>query len=226
MDETDNEETILTTKSIKIMKIKEWINENVDLKREENEVRDYKGYGFTLAAVGLIGGAATALIAVIMQTIFGSAAASQTILDIIVFAIVVALLAYLVWLLLPMFKDSTISIGSKVLTAVIALVCLAVPFIIGVYLIVLAVIALVGFVALWLVGKIWGSSEKANREDPDLIETMMGLGGRKGSKSDYDTIDSEDGTLYGDRIDKDTFRANGTTYKRTYEGAAEVWKEE
>ena len=27
-------------------------------------------------------------------------------------------------------------------------------------------------------------------------------------------------------VNHDTFRANGTTYKRTYEGAAEVCKEE
>ena len=208
------------------MKIKEWINENVDLKREENEIRDYKGYGFTLAAVGLVAGAATAFVTIILQTVFGSASASQTIVNFVATAIVVALIAYLVWLLLPMFKDSGISIGNKILTTVICLACVAIPFMIGIYLIVLAAIALVGIAALWIVGKIWGTSEKANDEDTDLITTMMGFGGKKGSKSDYDTIASEDGTLYGDRVDHDTFRANGTTYKRTYEGAAEVWKEE
>lgn len=95
-----------------------------------------------------------------------------------------------------MFKDPNISIGNKILTTVICFACLAIPFIIGIYLIVLAAIALVGFVALWTAGKIWWASQKANREYPDLIETMMGLDGRKGPKSDYDTIDSEDGKLY------------------------------
>lgn len=53
------------------MKIKERFNENVDLKREENEVRDNKGYGFALPAVGLMGGAAMAFIAIILQSFFG-----------------------------------------------------------------------------------------------------------------------------------------------------------
>ena len=78
------------------MNIKEWMSENIDFRREETEVRDYKGYGFTLAAVGLIAGAATAFIAIILQTVFGSASASQTIVDFVATAIVVALIAYLV----------------------------------------------------------------------------------------------------------------------------------
>lgn len=208
------------------MRIKEWIRDNVSLKRGDTEVRDYKGYGYTLGVVGLAAGGAMAIIVFIVQMIMGSATSSETVVNIIATAIIVALLAYLVWLLLPMFKDSSISIGSKVLTTVIALASLAVPFIIGIYVVVLAVIAVIGLAALWLGLKLLGSSQKADREDPDLIETMMGLGRRKGSKGDYDTINSEDGTLYGDRIDKDTFAANGTTYKRTYEGFSEVWKEE
>ena len=208
------------------MKFKEWIKNNIDFVREENEVRDNKGYVYTLALLGLVAGAAIGVIAIILQIVFGSAFASQTVLDIIVFVMVVALFAYLVWLLLPMFKDTTISIGSKVLTTLISLVCLAIPFIVGIYIVVLAVIAITAFAALWLAGKIWKSSDKAEKEDPDLIETMMGLGFKKRSKGNYDTVDSESGTLYGDRIDKDTFSANGTTYKRTYEGFSEVWKEE
>jgi hypothetical protein len=206
------------------MNIKEWIKENVNLKRKETEVRDYKGYGFTLAAVGLAGGAATAIIVVIMQTFLSSIAASDTILNVITAAIVLALLGYLVWLLLPMLKDSCISIGSKVLTCVISLACLAVPFVIGVYLIVLAFIVLVGLAAIWVMGKLWSASEKADKEDADMIDTMLGLGGKL--KDDSDTIVSGGGTLHGTRIDKDTFHANGTTYKRTYDGFSEVWKEE
>lgn len=210
------------------MKLNKWIKENVDFKRKETEVRDNKGYGYTLAAAGLLAGVVLGFIAIILQTVMSDDSNSETILDVIVPLILAAMLAYMVWLLLPMYKDSTIAIGAKILTTVIGLVCLAVPFVVGIYLIFIVVLAVLAWGVFWLLFKFLGISRKADREDPDLITTMMGFGGKKSRKSggDYDTIDSEDGTLYGDRIDKDTFIANGTTYKRTYEGIVEVWKEE
>lgn len=52
-------------------------------------------------------------------------------------------------------------------------------------------------------------------------DTLM-PGGRSGSsiQGPYG------GTLHGDRVDRDTFRANGTTYKREHEGFSEVWREQ
>lgn len=208
------------------MNIKEWIKDNVEFRRKETEIRDNQGYGATLAAAGLLTGAGLAIIVIILQMVMGSATAAQSVVNVIFTISGVALLAYLVWLLLPMYKNDSISIGSKVVTSLIALASIIIPFVIGAYIVVLAAIVLVFTAAFWIFGKIWSSSEKGKQESPDLIETMMGLGGGKKSSKDYDTIDSEDGTLYGDRIDHDTFSANGTRYKRTYEGAAEVWKEE
>ena len=214
------------------MKVKEWCDENLDFRREENEVRDNKGYCYTLAAVGLMGGVATGVLAVILQIILGDASFLQTVLDIVAYAIVAALLAYLIWLLLPMFKDPQIAVSAKVKTSLLSLACIAVPFIIGMYLILIAVIALIVLVAFWFAGKMWGVSEKANSKQGDLIDTMMGMatgmGGNNSSKDNdkYDTIMSEDGMLYGDRVDHDTFRANGTTYKRCYDGVVEVWRPE
>ena len=148
------------------MRIKEWIRDNVSLKREDTEVRDYKGYGYTLGVVGLAAGGAMAIIVFIVQMIMGSATSSETVVNIIATAIIVALLAYLVWLLLPMFKDSSISIGSKVLTTVIALASLAVPFIIGIYVVVLAVIAVIGLAALVLY--VNSPTPNVNREEEKI----------------------------------------------------------
>lgn len=157
------------------MKIKEWFKENVNLKREETEVRDNKGYAFTLGTLGLFAGAATGIIVMILQMVMGSASSSQTIVNIISTAIVIALLAYLIWLLLPMFKDSSISIGNKVLTTIVALVCLAIPFILGIYLIALAVMAIIAIAALWLGLKIWkpSSSSSSSEPDPDYFREMQ-----------------------------------------------------
>ena len=35
------------------MNIKNWLKKNVHFRREEKEVRDFKGYGYTLAAGGI-----------------------------------------------------------------------------------------------------------------------------------------------------------------------------
>ena len=208
------------------MNIKKWIKDNVEFRREETEIRDNQGYGATLAAVGLLTGAGLAVIVIILQMVMGSATAAQSVVNVLFAISGVAMLAYLVWLLLPMYKNDSISIGSKVVTSLIALASIIIPFVIGAYIVVLAAIVLVFTAAFWILGKIWSSSEKGKNENPDLIETMMGLGGGKKSSKDYDTIDSENGTLYGERIDHDTFSANGTRYKRTYDGVVEVWKEE
>ena len=210
------------------MDIKARMKEHVNFRREAEEVRDYKGYGYTLAVVGLLAGAATGIIVFVLQTVFSSATAeSDTLMNIVTTAIMVALLAYLVWLLLPMFKDAKASIGSKVVTTLVSLVCLAVPFIVGIYLVVLAIMAGVVLGVIWLMGKLWSSTEKPKAKEPDIIDTMLGLGGKVLTGGDHDdTIESGGGTLHGTRADKDTFYANGTTYKRTFEGASEVWKEE
>lgn len=149
------------------MKIKEWLKEHVNFKREAEEVRDNKEYAITLGVVGLIAGAIMGIVIVILQMVLGSATSAQKTTNILSVVVILALIAYLIWLLLPMFKDPSLSISSKIATTVISLVCLAVPFIIGVYLVVLAIMAVVVVVVLWLGLKIWGSSSSSSSSEPD-----------------------------------------------------------
>ena len=63
------------------MDIKKWYENNVNFRREESEVRDNKGYAYTLGAAGLIAGAATGVIVVILQTVLEGVSGSQSAAD-------------------------------------------------------------------------------------------------------------------------------------------------
>ena len=192
------------------MKLKQWFEKNVDFSRSDSEVRDKKGYGYTLAAAGFLGGALTGIVVMILQMAITDHDTMQTLANIVSGIIVIALLAYMVYLLLPFYQSGTESIGSMVLTTLFSLACLAVPFVVGVYFVVLMAVVFVALGCLWLIGKLMGTKSK-NSETSSDYDTIVGPGG---------------GTLYGDRIDNDTFVSSGVTYKRTYEGFVEVWKEE
>lgn len=191
------------------MKLNHWIKKNVDFSRGEAEVRDNKGYGYTLAAAGFIGGVVTGIAVLILQMIVSNHDTVQTLTNIVSGIIAIALLAYMVYLLLPFYQSGVTSIGGMVLKTIFALACLIVPFIIGVYAVVLMVIVLVALGCINLALKSMTSSSDDEK------------------KKDYDTIDGPGGVpLEGDRIDNDTFVSNGVTYKRTYEGFCETWKRE
>lgn len=144
------------------MKTKEWIKENVDFRREEKEVRNNKGYCATMGAVGLIVGAATGILVIILQFAVSGHEAQQKWISAVSIIAIVAMIAFLIYMLLPLFKDSKIEMGSKILTTLACIACLIVPFIIGIYAVVLVFMALAALAALWLALKIWGSSSSTS----------------------------------------------------------------
>ena len=109
------------------MNAKEWLDRNVDFKREDVEVRDNKGYCYTLAVVGIIMGAVTGVLAVILQFVIGSKASQEFWTNAIASVCVVIMLVYAGYLLLPMFKNPQIDLGSKVVTTLLALASLPFP---------------------------------------------------------------------------------------------------
>jgi len=192
------------------MKLKQWIKKNVNFSRGDTEVRDNTGYGYTLAAAGFLGGVLTGIVVIILQMVFTNHNTVQTLTDIVSWIIAIALFAYMVYLLLPFYQSGAAGIGGMVLKTLFALACVAVPFVVGIYFVALMAIALIALGGLWLIGKMMGTKSKSSNNSSEY-DTIVGPGG---------------GTLYGDRIDNDTFVSSGVTYKRTYEGFVEVWKEE
>ncbi len=192
------------------MNIKNWLKKNVHFCREEKEVRDFKGYGYTLAAGGISVGLLTGLVVMILQMAVKDSDTVQTLSSTAFVILGVGALAYMVWLILPMFQDPERSVGNKVVTALFSLACTIIPFILGIYAFILMMLVVIGLVAFFVFGKIMFPSKKKSKKS-GIFDSIVGPDG---------------GELYGDRVDKDTFYANGTTYKRTYDGFAEVWKEE
>jgi len=144
------------------MKAKDWLKENVDFRREEAEVRDNKGYCATTGAVGLIVGAVTGILVIILQFAVSGHEAQQKWISAVSVIAIVAMIAFLIYMLLPLFKDSSIEIGSKILTTLACIACLIVPFIIGIYAIVLVFMAVAALAILWLALKVWASSSSSS----------------------------------------------------------------
>ena len=140
------------------MKAKEWLTKNVDFSREETEVRNNMGYCATMAAIGFAVGIIVGILIIILQFAVSNPDTQQTWVNIIFAVGILAMLGYLVYMLLPLFKDKGVTIGSKVLTTLVSLVCLAGLFIIGIYLVVLLFMLVVALGALWLGLKVWASS--------------------------------------------------------------------
>lgn len=143
------------------MKTKEWFND-LDFRREETEVRENKSYALTMAAGGLGMGVITGILIVILQLVVSSHESQQAWIHTVTYAIGALMLAYLVYLLMPLFKDQTISIGSKVVTTLISLGSLIVPFIVGIYLVILMFMLVVGLGTLYLCLKLWLSSSNSS----------------------------------------------------------------
>ena len=176
------------------MKAKEWIKENIDFRREETEVRSNKGYCATMAAAGLAVGVVTGIIFIILQFAISNYEALQRWTNIIAGIALLALIAFLVYMLLPLFKDASLTMGAKMLTALLSVACLIVPFIIGVYLVMLIFMALAALAALWLALKIWGSSSSSSSSyKPPVHEGN----GPKSYKLDDGTIVTENSFTSG-----------------------------
>lgn len=144
------------------MKAKEWIKENVDFRREEAEVRDNKGYCATMGAVGLIVGAVTGILVIILQFAVSGHEAQQYWISAVSVIAIAAMIAFLIYMLLPLFKDTSVEISSKILTTLACIACLIVPFVIGIYAIVLVFMVLAALAILWLALKVWGSSSSSS----------------------------------------------------------------
>ena len=191
------------------MKAKEWIKENIDFHREDTEVRSNKGYCATMAAAGLAVGVVCGIIFIILQFAVSSHEAQQRWINIVAGIAILVMIAFFVYMLLPLFKDTSLTMGAKILTALLSVACLIVPFIAGVY--------LVYYVSKqicknWLALKIWGSSSSSSSSSyrPPVHEDN----GPKSYKLDDGTIVTEnsftsgyhgsDGNDYERNID-DTF---------------------
>ena len=144
------------------MKAKEWIKKNVDFRRENTEVRDNKGYCATMAAAGLAAGIVTGILIIILQLAINSHESQQTWISIVSCAVIMTMLSFMIYMLLPMYKDLTITIGGKILTTLACVASLIIPFIIGIYAIILLFIAAFALAALWLGLKVWGSSASSS----------------------------------------------------------------
>ncbi|MBQ8458056.1 MAG: hypothetical protein IJ540_10695 [Prevotella sp.] len=134
----------------------------MDFRREETEVRENKSYALTMAVGGLGMGVITGIIVVILQLVISGHDSQQTWINAVTYVIGALMLAYLVYMLLPLFKDPAITIGSKIITTLISLGCLIVPFIVGIYLVVLMFMVVVGIGTLYLCLKLWLSSSKSS----------------------------------------------------------------
>lgn len=140
------------------MKIKEWIRkiqEKVNLRREETEVRENKDYAITFAILGLITGMVVCTFIVIFQLFVSNLKTQNVLMQIVMNIGSIGLLAYVVWMLLPMFKSER-TIVDKVLTTLLALACAFIPYIIGIYLAMLFFFGLVILLVLWFAGKLMG----------------------------------------------------------------------
>lgn len=191
------------------MKINEWIDENVNFRREENEVRDNKGYGYTFAGAGLCVGVVTGILLIIVQFVTSSHSAQQTWSNIIFFAAMAALIAFGCYLLMPLLKDSEISIGSKILTVFISLASAVVPMIIAVWLAMIVFMVVVALAVLWLALKVWVSSNSSGGSAPSHHDRPSGP----------DKYELDDGTIVTDHGFGSYSGDDGHGYDRNMDGS-------
>ena len=139
------------------MKVNEWvqkIRKKANLRREETEVRENKAYAVTFAIVGVIAGMIVCTLLVILQFAVSDSKALEVVGQTIMNIVFVILLAYIVWMLLPAYKSSECTIMDKVLTTLLALVCVYVPYTIGIYLAMFFFVGLVVLIALYVFSKL------------------------------------------------------------------------
>ena len=140
------------------MKIKDWLTENVNFKRNSTEIRSNKGYGATMGAAGFATGIVTGIIIIILQFAVNSYDNQQTWINTVCAIALIAMVAYLIFMLLPVFADKSLSIADKICTTLISVGCLIGLFIAGIYITILLFMLVAAIVILWLALKVWLSS--------------------------------------------------------------------
>ena len=144
------------------MKIKEWIKENVVFRRDENEVRENKGYYATMGAAGLAAGIVAGIIIIILQFAVTGHDAQQNWINVVSIVALVAMIAFYIYMLIPVFKSTELDTASKVITGVISLLCIGGAFIAGIYITMLLFMVVAILVVLWLALKVWLSTSSSS----------------------------------------------------------------
>jgi hypothetical protein len=192
------------------MNIKEWIDKNINFRREETEVRGNKEYGYTFAGAGLCIGVVTGILLILVQFITSSHDAQQTWSNIIFFAAVALLIAFGCYLLLPLLKSPEIGIGSKVVTVLIALASAGISMIIAIWLVTIVFMVVVAIGVLLLALKVWASSNSSG-------------GGSAPSHHDRpsgpDKYELDDGTIVTDHGFGSYSGSDGHGYDRNMDGS-------
>ena len=140
------------------MKIKDWLTENVNFKRNSTEIRSNKGYGATMGAAGFATGIVTGIIIIILQFAVSNYDNQQTWINTVCAIALIAMVAYLIFMLLPVFADKNLTIADKICTTLISVGCLIGLFIAGIYITILLFMLVAAIVILWLALKVWLSS--------------------------------------------------------------------
>ena len=192
------------------MKVKEWIDENVNFRREETEVRDNKEYAYTFAGAGLCTGVVTGILLILVQFIVSGHEGQQTWSNIIFVAALALLVAFGCYLLMPLLKSPEVSIGSKIVTVLIALASALVPMIIAIWLVMIVFMIVVAIAVLLLALKVWASSNS-------------GGGGNAPSHHDRpsgpDKYELDDGTVVTDQGFGSYSGSDGHGYDRNMDGS-------
>ena len=197
---------------MQVNQVKVWIQENVNLNRGETEVREQKDYAITFASAGLIMGAIVCTLIVLSQFFVSRLDAQQTFASIVSTVGTIALLAYIVWFIFPVLKSGEISTGNKILTAVLAIVCAFVTFVIGVYLAMLFFIGLCLLFALWFAGKLLGWWVEDNSHSTTHFhhnsgpDTYLLDNGTKVTDTGFGSYSGDDGHSYSRGIGGDFTR--------------------
>lgn len=196
------------------MKTKEWFNQ-VDFRRNETEVRKNKSYALTMATGGFGMGVITGILIIILQFVISGRESQLAWTHGMTYLIGATMLAYMVYMLLPKYKDSTISVGSKIVTTLISLCCLIAPYIVGIYLVALLFILVVGLGTLYLALMLWGSSSNSSSSTSSSYRAPREDDGPKKYELENGTIVTEGAFGYhGD--DYHSYRRNcDGTFSRT-----------
>lgn len=144
------------------MKIKEWVKENVDFRREESEVRENKGYYATMGAAGLFVGVVAGIVIIILQFAISNQQTLQNWMNGVGIVAIFAMIAFYIYMLLPAFKSTTLDTASKVTTAILSLLCIGGAFIAGIYITMILFMIVATLAILWLVFKVWLSSNSSS----------------------------------------------------------------
>ena len=144
------------------MKIKEWVKENVDFRREESEVRENKGYYATMGAAGLVIGVIAGIVIIILQFAVSNQKTLQNWMNGVSIVAILAMIAFYVYMLLPAFKSPELDTASKVTTAIVSLLCIGGAFIAGIYITMILFMIVATLAIIWLVFKVWLSSNSSS----------------------------------------------------------------